>query len=280
MATYVIGDLQGCYDSLCRLLDKLAFSPGRDRLWLAGDLVNRGPRSLEVLRWALGSDASLVAVLGNHDLHLLACAAGVRPPRPGDTLDELLVAPDRLELLDWLRGRPLVHVGAVGGRPHLLVHAGVHPHWTAATALKAARLVEAELRAPDWRQRMHRWYRATPGQPSVAPTPPPVDPTWSAAAVLTRIRTCRSDGSLCHDFSGEPSEAPEGCLPWYLAPGRPCSDHRVVFGHWAALGLSLGASWLCVDTGCAWGRSLTAVRLEDDEVFQVAAAEPTIRAAR
>jgi bis(5'-nucleosyl)-tetraphosphatase (symmetrical) len=254
MATYVVGDVQGCALTLRALLGGAGFRPARDELWLAGDLVNRGPRSLEVLRFvrALGDRATVV--LGNHDVHLVARAAGVAPPKRRDTLDAVLAAPDRDELLSWLAGRPLLHERGA----HVLVHAGLLPRWSLADARRAARAAEAALRGPRRAHVLgaaararHRW------NGSAAAT----------IAVLTRLRVCSPRGALRLDFDGPPADAPAGTAPWFTHPHRR-GRAVVLCGHWSTLGLHQGAGVVALDTGCVWGGSLTAFRLEDGRVFQ------------
>jgi bis(5'-nucleosyl)-tetraphosphatase (symmetrical) len=262
VALYAVGDVQGCFRTLERLLRRIRFDPGGDRLWLAGDLVNRGPRSLEVLRLARGLGESLVCVLGNHDVHLLGLALGVRPRKRADTLDAVLGAPDRDELVDWLRRRPLLH--REDGR--LLVHAGLQPAWTAAEAEDVARSLERRLRGRGARdliaglaeRRLPGWADASPGAERDA----------LALQTFTLLRTCARDGRPCRDFSGPPDEAPKGCHPWFTVPGRRAADTLVVCGHWAALGLRREGNVLALDTGCVWGGLLSAVRLDDGTLFQ------------
>jgi len=264
MATYAIGDVQGCHRTLLELLDRISFQPGRDRLWFTGDLVNRGPRSLEVLRWAKEHDRDLVAVLGNHDLHLLGVAAGVVPPRRRDTLAEVLGAADREPLLAWLRGRPFLYREA----GYVMVHAGLLPAWTVAEAEALAREASAALRspaAPDFLASVLR---------SSAPAGPPGD-VARAAMALTRLRLCQPDGIPHEGFSGSPDSAPDGSIPWFAFPGRRSAAWRIIFGHWAALGLMRTPTLLALDTGCVWGGSLTAVRLEDRATFQVSCLDET-----
>jgi len=253
MATYAIGDVQGCFATLMRLIERLPLDPDRDRLWLAGDLVNRGPRSLEILRWARDQGERLTAVLGNHDLHLLARAEGLAAAKEGDTLDSVLAAPDRDELLDWLRRRPLCHVE--GDR--VLVHAGLHPEWTVSGARAVAAEIESVLRGAH-QDRRDLLAAIAAGRS---------DPCATAARVLTRIRLCTSAGEL-RPGSGPPEEAPAGCVPWFRVPGRRSAEATIVFAHWSALGLLREPTLLGLDTGCVWGRELSAVRLEDRKVFQ------------
>jgi bis(5'-nucleosyl)-tetraphosphatase (symmetrical) len=271
MATYAIGDIQGCFDSLRALLDRCGFDPRLDRVWLAGDLVNRGPRSLEVLRWAKDLGDRAVCVLGNHDLHLLARWADVSRPRRRDTLAQVLTAPDAAELCGWLRARPLL----VREGEFALVHAGLDPRWTLDEAAALAREVESALRGAGWGELL-----ADDRGPPLPWTPEleGIERLRSIASVLTRIRTCRADGTPCSSFSGPPDEAPAGCYPWFDHPlGHPLRQQpgaTVVFGHWAALGYVEAPGVLALDTGCVWGGALTAVRLDDGAVFQQPAVEP------
>jgi bis(5'-nucleosyl)-tetraphosphatase (symmetrical) len=262
MATYAIGDIHGCFNTLQRLLRKVGYDPGGDRLWLVGDLVNRGPRSLEVLRWAAAQGDRIVAVLGNHDLHLLARAAGVSEARKHDALEAVLAAPDRDDLLDWLRTRPLVHREGEA----LMVHAGLFPGWTPAEAEALAREVEERLRgdkAPKLlaaleQKTPERWKDGLSGH----------DRARAALAGFAKLRTLGEDGRMCAEFSGPPALAPRGCRPWFAASGRRSAGATVIFGHWAALGLKVGDGVVGLDTGCAWGRELTALRLDDWRIFQ------------
>jgi len=267
MATYAIGDVHGCFETLQRLLRQVGYDPGRDRLWFVGDLINRGPHSLAMLRWAAAQGDRIVVVLGNHDLHLLARAAGVSAPKKRDTLREILEAPDRDDLLAWLRSRPLVHrEGEV-----LLVHAGLFPEWTASEAEGLAREVEARLRgekAPKLlatldQKTAEKWKDGLSGS----------ERARAALAGFVRLRTLEADGRMCSEFSGPPSLAPKGCRPWFAIPERRSAGATVIFGHWAALGLKVGDGIAAIDTGCAWGRELTALRLDDWRIFQEPAAE-------
>jgi bis(5'-nucleosyl)-tetraphosphatase (symmetrical) len=265
MARYAIGDIQGCMGSLERLLALIAFDPAVDSLWLVGDLVNRGPRSLEVLRWAKAHDAAVTCVLGNHDLHLLARACGV-PAKRRDTLDEVLAAPDLEDLVGWLRTRPLVHTCA----PWVMVHAGLHPAWTVEQARSLAAEIEAELASQRWRDLVI----ALEG--STSPWRPELEglARWSAAlGYFVRARTCFSDGRLEPVFDGPPAQAPAGCAPWFELPHARWRTHVPVFGHWAALGLDVQPGHVALDSGCVWGRTLSALRLDDHTVFQVKAVD-------
>ncbi len=258
MAVYAIGDLQGCYDELRRLLDKLQFDPGHDRLWLTGDLVNRGPGSLAALRYVQSLGPAAAVVLGNHDLHLLALAAEPSPrPRKSDTLGAVLAAPDRDELLGWLVTLPLVHTEPALGWS--MLHAGLPPQWDIATALACAREVEAALTASP-REFFQAMYGDDP-------------PRWSASLAgverlrftvncLTRMRFCTADGRLLLDLKGPLGKEPPGALAWFQVPGRKSASERIAFGHWSALGFYEGDGVVGLDSGCAWGGALTAFRLD------------------
>jgi bis(5'-nucleosyl)-tetraphosphatase (symmetrical) len=267
MARYAIGDVQGCMATLERLLATIGYAPGRDELWLVGDLVNRGPRSLDVLRWARAQGDRVTAVLGNHDLHLLARAAGVSKAKKRDTLDAILAAPDRDELIDWLRARPLCHV-ADG---FLMIHAGVHRAWSLAEVEALAREIEAGLRGDDWRA----WIASTVGPP------PPwrsdrvgIDRLRAALGYLVRVRMCDVDGDALPDFDGAPDEAPPGSVRWYRLAPAALAHHTAVFGHWAAHGAYVGEGVIATDSACVWGGELTAVCLDDRRVVSVPALEP------
>lgn len=262
MSTYAIGDIQGCSETLRRLVDRIEFDATRDRLWLVGDLVNRGPRSLEVLRWAREQGDRLFTVLGNHDLHLLGRAFGTRAPKSRDTLDEVLEASDREDLIHWLRQRPLLHrEGAFA-----LVHAGLLPAWTLERAGTLAREVETVLAGPE----PERLLRALVAErPRAWRKDLDVEDRWRVAVQsFTRLRTCRDDSRVCDGFSGPPERAPEGCHPWFELRDDHAAGVTVVCGHWATLGLRVQPGLMALDSGCVWGGTLTAVRLEDREVFQ------------
>jgi bis(5'-nucleosyl)-tetraphosphatase (symmetrical) len=266
VATYAIGDIQGCWNALQRLLSRFGFDPSEDRLWLVGDLVNRGPESLEVLRWARDLGDRVVVVLGNHDLHLVGRALGATAARAVDTLDEVLAAPDRDELVAWLRGRSFAHSE---GR-FLLVHAGLLPRWTAADAVAAARELEAVLRGPDEAAAallalLHSKNAPVPGEACSSE-----ERRALALAALVRIRCVDPrTGALALRYKGPLDEAPNGLVAWFDVPTRRERELTVVCGHWSALGLWIRPGLIAIDTGCWMGRSLTAVRLEDGAVFQV-----------
>jgi bis(5'-nucleosyl)-tetraphosphatase (symmetrical) len=262
MATYAIGDLQGCFEPLERLVAQVGFDRARDRLWFVGDLVNRGPHSLECLRFVKSLGDAAIAVLGNHDLHLICVAEGVQDQRKRDTLDEVLAAPDRDELVAWLRTRPLFH--AEGG--HAMVHAGLLPQWSVKRAGALAREVEGALRAPDHRAFLEGMYGDKPD--AWDEDLEGIDRLRVIVNAMTRLRVCDDRGAMALRFKGEPDEAHAGLTPWFDIPGRRSADHVMVCGHWSALGLEIRPDLLSLDSGCVWGRCLTAVRLEDRRVFQ------------
>jgi bis(5'-nucleosyl)-tetraphosphatase (symmetrical) len=267
MATLAIGDVQGCYDQLMRLLERAGFEERRDVLWFVGDLVNRGPQSLETVRFVKGLGARAITVLGNHDLNLLAMAAGVRKPHRGDTNDALLAAPDREELLAWLRHRNMMHAG--GG--YAMVHAGLLPQWSIAQALALAREVEAVLRAPDHRAFLKGMYGNEPlrWRDDLAG----FDRLRIIVNAMTRMRLAAADGTLELNHKLGLDTVPAGYLPWYDVPGRASRGTPILFGHWAALGLLERDDVVCLDSGCVWGRALSALRLEDRQLFQLDCAE-------
>lgn len=255
MTRYAIGDVQGCDDELRALLELLKFSADRDRLWFVGDLVNRGPNSLATLRRVRALADNAVVVLGNHDLHLLALAYGSHRKRRADTLDEVLAAPDRDALLDWLMRRPLAHHES----GDLMVHAGVVPQWTVALTLTLAREIEAALRR-DPRTLFDHMYGNEPDRWS--DTLAGTDRLRFAINVLTRLRVCTADGRVDLSVKGAPPPPPSALLPWFDVPGRRSADARVIFGHWSALGLTLRSGLVGLDSGCVWGGALTALDLD------------------
>jgi len=268
VATYVIGDIHGCFESLQALLATIEFDSRRDRLWLVGDLVARGPRSLEVLRWAVRHDECVTAVLGNHDVHLLAMSAGVRAPKARDRVEAVLEAPDSDELLGWLAKRPLAH----REDDYLMVHAGVLPAWRAKDVASLAKSGRRHLkkRRPDF---LASLYEVT--EPFQATGLPEDDAERArlAISVLTRLRVCTSDGTMMLRFGRPPGEAPEGFRPWFSHGERSTSGLKVLFGHWAALGYYEGHGCLGLDSGCVWGGALTAYRLDDGRRFSQPALE-------
>ena len=263
MATWVVGDVQGCFSTFQALLDRLEFRPGRDRLWFVGDLVNRGPDSLGMLRWAYRHRDSLVCVLGNHDLHLLAQREGVIPARPRDTLAPLLAAPDAGELCDWVAGLPFVH----REDGFLLVHAGLLPGWELAD-VEAAGVAASEGLSRDRTGFLRALYSLRGDRPPEADEQSrggALGRAVAAASVFTRIRIVGGEGTPSFDFDGVPEAIPPGHRPWFECLSLP-EELTVLFGHWAALGLMVSAQTVCLDSGCVWNGSLTALRLEDGEL--------------
>lgn len=262
---YLVGDLQGCCKPLERLLQTIDFSPSRDQLYVLGDLVNRGPDSLGVLQRLRSLEGAATCLLGNHDLHLLAVAHGVRKPHRSDTLDPILNAADREDWLDWLRQQNL----AVHAHGWLMVHAGVVPQWDAAQTVALAGEVEAMLRSPDvgaflttmYGNEPARWDERLQG----------VDRWRCVINSLTRLRFCAADGTMEFATKEGAGGAPEGYLPWFEVPGRRTQGTPVAFGHWSTLGLINRDDLLALDTGCIWGGHLTAVRVDGatHEVIQI-----------
>jgi bis(5'-nucleosyl)-tetraphosphatase (symmetrical) len=263
MATYAIGDVQGCFTELKTLLGAIGFDRGRDRLWFVGDLVNRGPASLETLRFVRDLGERAVTVLGNHDLHLLALAHGFATARKDDTLEKVLAASDSEELLAWLRRLPLIHVAA----GHVLVHAGLLPQWDIAKAESLAAEAEAGLRGPGHRDFLATLYGSRPDRWREDLQGP--DRTRVIVNAMTRMRFCTTGGVMEFQTQGETANAPPGYLPWFDVPGRKSAGSTVICGHWSALGLRITANLLALDSGCVWGGKLTAIRLEDRRQFQV-----------
>ncbi len=256
MAMYLIGDVQGCDAPLGRLLDTLDFSPSRDTLYLLGDLVNRGPASAAVLRRLMALGDAARCLLGNHDLHLLAVAHGVRRPHRNDTLDGILDAPDSAALLDWLRARPM----ALEAQGCLMVHAGVLPGWSVQQTLALAGEVEAVLRGPDLQAFLPQMYGNTPERWDDALAG--ADRLRVIVNALTRLRFCRADGTMEFSAKDGADQAPEGFTPWFDVPGRATAGTLVAFGHWSTLGWLERDDLLSLDTGCVWGGCLSAVRLD------------------
>lgn len=263
MPTYAIGDLQGCQDSLLRLLNLVRFDPAADRLWFVGDLVNRGPDSLGVLRFIRELGDAAVCVLGNHDLHLLALAEGHGRVHKGDTLDAVLAAPDRDELLKWLRSRKL----AWREGDWLMVHAGVLPAWTPDEVMARAAEAEAVLQGPHYRDFLAQMYGNAPVGWDDALAG--VDRLRVIVNALTRLRYCSAAGEMEFHHKGAPGTQPAGWLPWFEVPGRKTVGVACIIGHWSTLGLINRSDLVALDTGCLWGGRLSAIRLEDRQVFAV-----------
>lgn len=253
MSTYAIGDIQGCFLSFQKLLEQISYNPSHDQLWLVGDLVNRGPRSLEMLRWCLQNQKNIHVVLGNHDIHLLCRAAHVSPEKPLDTLDEVLQAPDLYEICEWLRNQSFIH----HHNHHLLVHGGVLPTWSLSEIIHYNKQAQAKLTDKDWVSFLDEVRNSE--------TP---DELVQALRVFTQLRMCNTEGKPEFKFKGNPQKAPEELIPWYSFPDRQTANETVVFGHWAALGLLNEVKVIALDTGCVWGKKLSAVRLEDRTLFQ------------
>jgi len=267
VTTFVIGDIHGCWRTLQRLLDRVGWDPVADELWLVGDLVNRGPQSLEVLRWA-ARQQRLVATLGNHDLHLLARAAGMTEARREDSLEEVLDAADRDVLLAWLRRQPFVHrCGDL-----MMVHAGLSPAWEEAEVVELADQASARLSGGDGRGFLERlsarprprWRAGLEGDERLA----------AAVTLFTRVRVVGSDGRPELGFTGPPDRAPDGCRPWFEESRVVGSGTRIVFGHWAQLGLRRSGRLLCLDSGCVYGGSLTAWCPDSGRLFSEPVADP------
>ena len=261
MALYLIGDIQGCDEALERLLTEIAFSPSRDTLYVLGDLVNRGPDNVGVLRRLMGYGSSARCVLGNHDLHLLAVSQGVRPLHRQDTVQDILQSPDRVALLDWLRQQHMaLQVGQV-----LMVHAGVLPQWTATQTLALAREVETVLRDDALATFLPQMYGGLPNQ-------------WQDSLVgadrlrvivnaLTRLRFCDAHGAMDFSVKEGADKAPAHLMPWFDVPGRLTADVRMAFGHWSTVHIADRADVVCLDDGCVWGGCLSATKLEASDTL-------------
>ena len=259
MATYAIGDVQGCFDELQRLLEKISFQKGRDRLWFVGDLVNRGPKSLQVLRFVKSLGEGAVTVLGNHDLHLVTQHEGFERPRKDDTIQDVLAAPDAAELVKWLRLRPMMH--AEDG--HAMVHAGLLPQWTVRKALALAREVQDALAAKTYREFLANMYGSTPDRWDDALAG--WDRLRAIVNAMTRMRFCTPEGRM--EFRTKGAKAPAGFRPWFAL--RPREEQKLVSGHWSALGLKVTPRVAMIDAGCVWRGALVAMRLEDRKIYKL-----------
>ncbi|NYT84095.1 symmetrical bis(5'-nucleosyl)-tetraphosphatase [Pollutimonas harenae] len=261
---WMVGDLQGCCSPLQALLTHpdIADDPGT-HFWFAGDLINRGPDSLGTLRRVMALGDRATTVLGNHDLHFLAIAAGIKKPGKSDTIHDILDAPDSQELITWLRHRPLAHYE----QGHLLVHAGVLPAWSVEKTLMLAEEIESALQGPDWKNMLERMYG---NEPTYWDDKLRGDERLRVIVnALTRMRMCTADGHMEFSHKEAPVASPH-LMPWFDVPGRVAQQDTIVFGHWSTLGLMLRPDAICLDTGCIWGRELTAVRMSDHKVVQVA----------
>ena len=275
MATYAIGDLQGCLRELEDLLELIHYDSGNDRLWFTGDLVNRGPESLEVLRFVRAFGDKAVTVLGNHDLHLLAVASGHASLKKSDTLDSILAAPDRSALLDWLRAQPILHDDPELG--FTMLHAGLPPQWDMRQAAELARELEIVLRGADCDRFLARMYGDKPARWGDDLS------GWDRLRFITncftRMRYCDAEGSLALKEKGPPGSQPPPYLPWYEVPGRRTLGQRIIFGHWSTLWLAghpdftRWNAWP-LDCGCVWGGELVALRLEDGKPYSVPSRQP------
>ncbi|VVC76851.1 Bis(5'-nucleosyl)-tetraphosphatase, symmetrical [Aquicella siphonis] len=266
MTIYAIGDIQGCFAELEKLLAEIRFNPQTDSLWFTGDLVNRGPDSLKVLRWIKALGEAQVAVLGNHDLHLLAVAYGVRSQHRGDTLDEILRAPDKIELIEWLRHRPLLHFDRAAG--FVVTHAGLAPCWSLKLARELAHEAETALRGAAPEIFLKQMYGDLPDKWSDDLSG--ADRYRCIINYFTRMRFCYPDGRLDLSYKGEIAGKPRELLPWFEVPDRVNAGVKILFGHWAALNGNTSVPGLyALDTGCVWGNCLTALRLEDEKRFSV-----------
>lgn len=263
MATYAIGDIQGCYHAFTALLSRLQFNPRHDKLWLVGDLINRGSGSLEVLRWCYQHQQSIKIVLGNHDLHALAVAHQLKPAHKYDTLQAVIDAPDAHELLTWLRYQPLL----IAEDGYVMVHAGLLPQWTVDDALACSREVEAQLQADHYLHflanmygnRPNRWHADLAG----------FDRYRVITNAMTRMRICTAQGEMEFEFKGELQDIPQGYMPWFDVPERLSAQDNIICGHWSALGLHQRDNIHALDTGCLWGGQLTAMCLETGAITQV-----------
>lgn len=267
MSTYAIGDLQGCFLTLQALLAKIKFDANADRLWFVGDLVNRGAGSLECLRFVKALGDRAVAVLGNHDLHLLAIAEGVAKTKALDTLDEILAAADRDALLDWLRRQKLLHVEG----KFAMVHAGLLPQWNWSQSLEMANEAETMLHGKHYRHFLENMYGNNPDK-----WHDNLDGDERLRVILntmTRMRAITADGRMDLKFKGGLADMPKALHPWFTLPHARGDDITVLAGHWSALGLHVTPTFVGLDSGCVWGRELTAMRLEDRAIFQVPSQE-------
>ena len=261
MATYAIGDIQGCYDGLRRLLDRLQFDQSKDKLWLVGDLINRGPDSLQVLRYVMGLRSRVVVVLGNHDLHLLAMGVGNFKHAKKSTLSEVLNAPDRDQILHWLRHCPVMHHDKK--MEFSMIHAGLPPQWDLAQALSCARELESVLQGPHHRKFLNAMYGNQPNRWSRSLSG--MDRLRFITNCLTRLRYCDIDGTLALKESGPIGTQAKSYMPWFTVPGRATNKNRIIFGHWSTLGYRNEQNIWSLDTGCVWGGRLTAIRVSKNK---------------
>jgi len=261
---WMIGDIQGCCDSFDALLNHPEIAQDEDaKFWIAGDLVNRGPQSLQTLRRLMSIEHRCVMLLGNHDLNLLAVAAGIRAPGKNDTIQSILTAPDAGDIIDWVRHRKMAHFE----HEHLLVHAGVLPKWTVKKTLSLAQEVEEQLRSKHWKKTLQKMYGNEPIHWKDSHTGS--KRLRVIINALTRLRMCSAKGHMALSIKSAPTLRHEGLMPWFDVPDRATANTTVVFGHWSTLGLTIRPDIVCLDSGCVWGGHLTAVRLHDKKVVQI-----------
>jgi bis(5'-nucleosyl)-tetraphosphatase (symmetrical) len=267
MATYAIGDIQGCFHAFTALLTRLKFNPKQDRLWLVGDIINRGSGSLEVLRWCYQHQDSLKIVLGNHDLHALAVVHNLKPAHKYDTLQASIHAPDSDALFTWLRHQPLMIDQRIDQYGYVMVHAGLFPQWTIEQAACLASEVECALQADDFHGFLSGMYGNSPNvwHDDLAG----MDRLRAITNAMTRMRICSAQGAMEFEFKGELQDIPNGYMPWFDAPARQSQTSQIICGHWSALGLRQRDNVHALDTGCLWGGQLTAMCLETHEITQV-----------
>ena len=263
MATYAIGDIQGCFYAFQKLIESINFSPEVDTLWLVGDVINRGAYSLEVLRWCYKHQDSIQMVLGNHDLHTIAVAHGIRKPNRSDTIQSIIEAPDADTLLTWLRQQPLI----VNNENYVMVHAGLLPQWQLIDALSYAKEVECALQSNHYVDFLSHMYGNTPNR--WQDNLDGYDRLRLVVNAMTRMRVCSPDGALDFSFKGELKDVPNGLIPWFDLPNRVSIHQTIIFGHWSALGLQQRDNIVALDTGCLWGGKLTALCLETKVITQV-----------
>ncbi len=260
MAIYVIGDVQGCFDELTALIDKISFNPKKDKLWFVGDLVNRGPKSLETLRWVKSLGNKAITTLGNHDLHLLASYAGIREVNKTSSLYHAIQAQDIKELVDWVRQQPLMHYDSTLNIA--MVHGGILPCWTIKKALSYASEVESVLRSNNFQEFLKNMYGDVPN--NWEKNLKSRDRLRVITNSFTRLRYCNADGALDLNEKGSPGTQSSGLIPWFEMTPRNNDDTKIVFGHWSTLGQYEGNNVIATDTGCVWGGCLTAVRIDDE----------------
>ena len=267
MATYAIGDIQGCFHAFTALLARLKFDAKRDKLWLVGDIINRGSGSLEVLRWCYQHQDSLKVVLGNHDLHALAVVHNLKPAHKHDTLQASIHAPDSDALFTWLRHQPLMIDQRIDEHGYVMVHAGLFPQWTIEKAACLASEVECALQADSYHGFLSGMYGNSPNVWHDDLTG--MDRLRAITNAMTRMRICSAQGAIEFEFKGELQDIPNGCMPWFDAPTRQSQTSQIICGHWSALGLRQRDNVHALDTGCLWGGQLTAMCLETHEITQV-----------